>query len=46
MKITKYIGIGSAIWMVVFLIDYIYELFKSTKMVLLQRFQVCGSQQK
>lgn len=31
MKITKYIGIGSAIWMVVFLIDYIYELFQINK---------------
>ncbi|EIT84383.1 hypothetical protein A374_16393 [Fictibacillus macauensis ZFHKF-1] len=26
MKITKYIGIGTVIWSIVFLIDYIYEL--------------------
>ncbi|MED1900001.1 MULTISPECIES: hypothetical protein [Bacillus] len=28
MKITKYIGIGSMIWAIVFFIDYIYELFQ------------------
>lgn len=31
MKITKYIGIGTVIWSIVFLIDYIYELFKITE---------------
>ena len=31
MKIKKYIGIGTVIWSIVFLIDYIYELFKITE---------------
>lgn len=31
MKITKYIGIGTVIWSIVFLINYIYELFKITE---------------
>ena len=28
MKITKLIGVGTVIWAVIFLIDYIYELFQ------------------
>ncbi|ANU10842.1 hypothetical protein A1A1_01493 [Planococcus antarcticus DSM 14505] len=31
MKITKYIGIGTVVWAIIFLIDYIYELFKITE---------------
>ena len=31
MKITKYIGVGTVIWSIVFLINYIYELFKITE---------------
>ncbi|MEI5907981.1 hypothetical protein WAK64_13040 [Bacillus spongiae] len=31
MKIKKYIGIGTVIWSIIFLIDYIYELFKINK---------------
>ncbi|HCN57735.1 MULTISPECIES: hypothetical protein [unclassified Exiguobacterium] len=28
MKLTKLIGVGTVIWAVIFLIDYIYELFQ------------------
>ena len=28
MKITKLIGVGTVLWAIIFLVDYIYELFQ------------------
>ncbi|WP_290773721.1 MULTISPECIES: hypothetical protein [unclassified Exiguobacterium] len=28
MKITKLIGVGTVLWTIIFLVDYIYELFQ------------------